>query len=193
VDAKAFVLAKLGKGTQKLLDHSVLTFARKATVSQYWDSIVYALILTFTLTGSALSAELSLRWVGTDGAVQKEMVLDLAGLDQLPQRELATSTPWTTGKQVFTGPGLADLAALGPESAFATVKALNDYQADVPAEDWATLNPVVASRINAKEPPIYDKGPFWLVYPVDQLPVPLPQVYLSRMVWQINAVIFHVR
>ena len=68
------------------------------------------------------------------------------------------------------------------KAAGADLVALNDYMASVPAEDWQAMTLVLASRMNGNTMPVYEKGPFWLVYPVDTLQKPLPQAYVARMV-----------
>ena len=155
------------------------------------------LILLFLSLGAAAVAadELSLRWQSASGDVLAERRLSLDELDALPQLTVETSTPWTDGKNAFSGLSLADLAALAPagEVISADLVALNDYMASVPAEDWQSLPLVLASRMNGKTIPVYEKGPFWLIYPVDELDKPLAQAYVARMVWQVASITFHVR
>lgn len=153
--------------------------------------IVSVFMLIFTLVGSATAADLKVTWLGADGAVVHEEVLTLTQLDALQQGSLTTTTPWNADKRTFTGPTFAALAALGPASKSAHLVALNDYEVEVPAEDWTGLPLVLVTRINGVAPPVYDKGPYWLMYPVDDLPDPLPQAYLARMIWQVKAITFH--
>lgn len=154
-------------------------------------------ILVFLLLGVSVAAadELVLRWKNSSGDLVAERSLTLDDLDALPQLTLETSTPWTDGKSIFSGVSLADLATLtsAGEVISADLVALNDYMASVPANDWQSMTLVLASRINGKTMPVYDKGPFWLVYPVDDLEEPLAQAYVARMVWQVASITFHVR
>ena len=152
-------------------------------------------LVSLLLGASAAAAELRLRWETPSGDLVAERRLSFSELDALPQATLRTSTPWTEGINDFTGLSLADLAALVPagEVASADLVALNDYMASVPAEDWQAMTLVLASRMNGNTMPVYEKGPFWLVYPVDTLQKPLPQAYVARMVWQVASITFHVR
>jgi hypothetical protein len=154
-------------------------------------------IVLLLLLGVSVAAadELALRWKSASGDVVAERSLALDDLDALPQVTLETSTPWTEGKSIFSGVSLSDLAALASAGQVinADLVALNDYMASVPAEDWRAMTLVLASRINGKTMPVYDKGPFWLVYPVDDLEKPLAQAYVARMVWQVASITFHVR
>lgn len=152
-------------------------------------------LVSLLLGASAAADELQLRWKSASGDLVAERRLSLEELDAMPQATLETSTPWTQGTNVFTGISLADLAALAPagDVASADLVALNDYMASVPAEDWQAMTLVLANRMNGKLMPVYEKGPFWLVYPVDALETPLPQAYVARMVWQVASITFHVR
>lgn len=159
-----------------------------------WLTVRTLLVLLLGVSAAAAD-ELALRWKNSSGDLVAERSLRLDDLDALPQVALETSTPWTDGKSIFSGVSLADLATLTPagEVISADLVALNDYMASVPAEDWQSMTLVLASRINGKTMAVYDKGPFWLVYPVDDLERPLAQAYVARMVWQVASITFHVR
>jgi len=138
------------------------------------------------------AAELRLTWVA-DGRVVHETVVDLPQLDELPQTTLVIKTPWTSGMTSFVGPELGTLAKLGPGNAVsAELHALNDYSASVPAKDWTDYDVILTTRINGAPPRVFEKGPYWLMYPLDQMPQPTPQIYITRMVWQIDSIRFHV-
>ncbi len=138
------------------------------------------------------AAELRLIWVA-DERVVHETIVDLPQLDALPQTTLVTKTPWTSGMTTFVGPELGTLAKLGPGNAVsAELHALNDYSASIPAKDWTDYNVILATRVNGAAPRVYEKGPYWLMYPLDQMPQPTPQIYVTRMVWQVESIRFHV-
>lgn len=155
----------------------------------------FALVSLLLGASSVAASELQLRWQAANGELMAVRTLSLDELDSLPQLALETSTPWTDGTNLFTGTGLADLAALAQagEVVSADLVALNDYVATVPAQDWQSMTLVLANRMNGKTMPVYEKGPFWLVYPVDTLEKPLPQAVMARMVWQVASITFHVR
>ena len=99
-----------------------------------------------------------------------------------------------SGIQRFSGPSLGTLAALGgvPVST-ARVTALNDYEMDVPAEDWEDNGAILATRRNGETMPIKDKGPFWIMYPISSDPKLDTQLYHGRMVWQVKLIDFEAQ
>jgi hypothetical protein len=113
---------------------------------------------------------------------------DMAMLEKLAGRKGEMETPWTTGKVTFEGPLLREiLAAVGATGTSLKVRALNDYAADVPAED-AKLDTILATKLDGKPMSIRDKGPLMLVYPFDLDAGLYNEKYFSRSVWQIKEI-----
>lgn len=153
-----------------------------------------ALIASLALFGApdTCAAELRLTWVANGGVVH-ETILDLAQLDALPQTTLLTETPWTAAATNFVGPELGTLARLGPgHVASAELHALNDYSTTIPAQDWSDYQVILTTRVNGATPRVYEKGPYWLMYPLNEMPQPTPQVYITRMIWQVDSIQFNV-
>lgn len=134
------------------------------------------------------------RWVTPDGKVMKQTRLDRADIEALPQGEVETQLRWMEGVHHFTGPSIGAIADLGPQPVqSAKIVALNDYVATLPREDWADLGAILATKHNGDHMLIRDKGPFWVVYPVDDRPEILDrQIYHDRMVWQVETIDFFV-
>ncbi len=110
-------------------------------------------------------------------------------LKSLEGRRAAMETPWTEGKTSFEGPLLkAVLDAVGAKGKTLKVKALNDYSADVPAEDAWELDTILAMKLNDQPMSVRDKGPLFLVYPFDLNPEIYNEKYFSRSVWQIKEI-----
>lgn len=119
--------------------------------------------------------------------------LDLAALDALPQAKILTHTPWTHGLQVFTGPSLATLAGLsGKRVKEVRITSLGDWSATIPASDWQKQDVILASRLNGDTMRVRDKGPYWIMYPIDARRDLDTQMYQARMVWQVKALEFVV-
>lgn len=113
---------------------------------------------------------------------------DLAMLEKLKGRKGEMETPWTTGKVTFEGPLLREiLAAVGATGSSLKIRALNDYAADVPAED-AKLDTILATKLDGKPMSVRDKGPLMLVYPFDLDANLYNEKYFSRSVWQIKEI-----
>lgn len=114
---------------------------------------------------------------------------DAAMLDKLASRTGQMETPWTTGKVTFSGPLLrAILEEAGADGTELTVKALNDYAAEVPMEDAKTLDTILATKMDGNPMSVRDKGPLFLVYPFDLNPDLYNEKYFSRSVWQIKEI-----
>ncbi|MBS7538415.1 putative pterin-binding protein [Ancylobacter lacus] len=152
-------------------------------------AIVVALFSS-TLSG-AFAADLNLRWLDAKGAVTAERMLSLADIDKLAQVKIDTSTPWTSGLQHFRGPTISTLAALAPgKVASATVIAINDYAVTLPSAAWEKYGPILATRLNDQTMRVRDKGPFWVMFPIDSDPELAEQHYQSLMVWQVKQIDF---
>ena len=63
--------------------------------------------------------------------------------------------------------------------------ALNDYSSELPIEDFAKYNVVLALKRDGEYMPVRDKGPLFIVYPFDSNPDLKAQKYYSRSVWQV--------
>ena len=156
--------------------------------------LVCALVLALmacAVPNMAHAQDLGLRWLGENGQVLAQKTLTLAELDTLPQSRIETGTPWTKGVNVFTGPALGVLAALGGRPVReAKVMALNDYVAPIPAEDWKDHGAILTTRLDGATMRVRDKGPFWVMYPIDSDPALGQQYFQSRMVWQVKSIDF---
>lgn len=114
---------------------------------------------------------------------------DAAMLDKLASRTGQMETPWTTGKVTFSGPLLrAVLDEAGAEGTTLSVKALNDYAAEVPMDDARKLDTILATKMDGKVMSVRDKGPLFLIYPFDLDPGLYNEKYFSRSVWQIKEI-----
>ncbi|MDO6966356.1 molybdopterin-dependent oxidoreductase [Rhizobium alvei] len=117
---------------------------------------------------------------------------DIDMLEKLVSRTGTMETPWTTGKVTFSGPMLnAILEAAGADGETLTIKALNDYAADVPMSDAKDFDTILATRMDGKLMSVRDKGPLFLIYPFDEKPELYNEKYFSRSVWQIKAIEVH--
>ena len=66
--------------------------------------------------------------------------------------------------------------------------ALNDYSANVPAEDFRSHPVIFATRLDGQILSVRDKGPLFLIYPFDEAPELFSEVYFGRSVWQISRI-----
>ncbi|HJV72485.1 molybdopterin-dependent oxidoreductase [Ideonella sp.] len=115
---------------------------------------------------------------------------DLEMLAALPQRQLVTHTPWHQGPQTFTGPLLRDvLAEVGAAGQRLVAVALNDYRCEIPVDDTAQFDVVLARLHNGEAMRVRDKGPLFIVYPFDSDPQLRSERYYARSAWQVRRLI----
>jgi hypothetical protein len=114
---------------------------------------------------------------------------DLTMLDAMPGRETTAATPWFEDVHTFQGVLLSEVvAAVGAEGRDLRVRAINGYEATIPAADVADLPIILATRIDGQELSVRDKGPIFIVYPFDLGPHLYNENYFSRSVWQVVSI-----
>lgn len=114
-------------------------------------------------------------------------LFDLASLLSLPAARLVTSTAWTEEPVSFSGVLLRDLlAAVAAKGRVLHATAINDYAVDIPVDDAASYDVLVAYRMNGRAMSVRDKGPLWIIYPVDQHPELAGPDTEAKMIWQLR-------
>ena len=121
-----------------------------------------------------------------DGVVQ----FDREALEKLGLVTIETTTPWYKGTVKFEGVPLHKLMqSVGATGQRVTAVALNDYSSDLPIEDFAKYNVILALKRDGEYMPVRDKGPLFIVYPYDNSPELRSQKFYSRSVWQVSRLI----
>ena len=111
---------------------------------------------------------------------------DRAMLEALDWQEVETYTSFTSGPQVFAGPTLASvLDAVGVDGGMLTATAINDYSIQLPVAHAQKHSVLLAMDHNGKPMRIRDKGPIWIVYPLDEEDA-RERPFDGEMVWQLN-------
>jgi hypothetical protein len=114
---------------------------------------------------------------------------DMPMLERLPQSHFTTQTPWYAQPRKFSGPLLRDvLAAAGAHGTTLRAVALNDYWVEIPFEDSARHDVLVARLLDDKPMAVRDKGPLFVIYPFDARPELRSPVYYSRSAWQLRSI-----
>jgi hypothetical protein len=126
---------------------------------------------------------------GTEADGHAVARFDRTMLDALPRRDAVIGTPWTPAPVRYSGAYLkAVLEAVGARGGRLIVRALNDYEAELPVDDAWRLDTMLADRIDGKPLSVREKGPLMLVYPFDQDHALYNERYFSRSVWQIREI-----
>lgn len=112
---------------------------------------------------------------------------DRAMLEGLGTTTLRTSTPWTDGIQEFRGVLVRDvLERAGAEGQIVRAIAHNDYIIDIPAADFRDYPVLLALEMDGAQLEMKDKGPIWIVYPLDQFEILQDRATERKMVWQLK-------
>lgn len=151
------------------------------------------LLLLITLTaGAELPLPQGPVILTMDGRIQIHNVagtaeFDRAMLEALPQKEVSTTSPWTEGSASFRGVLMRDLlAAVGAQGDTVQAVALNDYAIEIPAADFREYDVILAMDRDGKPMRVRDKGPLWIIYPLDDHAELRNSRYHARMIWQLK-------
>jgi len=131
-----------------------------------------------TLTGKMAAPN------GADGTASFDMGL----LERLPRHSFTTKTPWYSNPRKFTGVLLRDLlGAVGTAPARLNAVALNDYRVEIPLEDVARGDAMLAYLLDDEPMTVRQKGPLVIIYPFDDKPELRNAVHYSRAIWQLRS------
>lgn len=118
------------------------------------------------------------------------VTFDRAQLEALGMQTMKTKTPWYPNIVTFEGIPLDTLLrTVGASGKTITAVALNDYASDIPVEDIAKYDVMLAIKRDGNYMPVSDKGPLFIVYPFDSNPELQNQKFFSRAVWQVSKII----
>jgi hypothetical protein len=151
--------------------------------------ILTFLVLAGTAPPAAAAADLLVVRNATDPA-RPEVRFSEADLLALPQVTIRTRTEFTDGVVEFVGPLARDAIALVDAGAATTVHlvAANDYAIDIPFSDFTDYDVILALQTNGERLSIRDKGPIWLMYPLDDHAELQDPMYNNRLIWQLTVI-----
>ncbi len=153
--------------------------------------ICVCILLTFLVLGRtatpAAADDLLVVRNATDPA-QAEVRFSEADLLALPQVTIRTRNEFTDGVVEFVGPLARDAIAFIETGAATTVHlvAANDYAIDIPLSDLADYDVILALQANGERLTRRDKGPIWLMYPLDDHAELQDPTYTIRLIWQLT-------
>lgn len=128
--------------------------------------LALALVSLMALTGAVQAQSLTV----VEDQSGREIVFSLEDLQALPLTTIRTSTSWTEGEQVFDGVALTDLLAqAGVSGTTIRALALNDYEIEFPLAAALENNAMIAYRRNGEAMSVREKGPYWIVFPYDDI------------------------
>ena len=114
--------------------------------------------------------------------------LSEAELLAMPQVTVRTRTEFTDGVVEFVGPLARDVVELVGvnDATTAHLVAANDYSVDVPIQDFYQYDVILALYADGERLSLRDKGPIWLMYPIDDHAELQDPDYNRRLIWQLT-------
>ncbi|MCR9265914.1 MAG: molybdopterin-dependent oxidoreductase [Flavobacteriaceae bacterium] len=113
------------------------------------------------------------------------VTLSLSDLKSMPQLSIETSTPWTEGKVIFSGPSLKEvIRKAGLDAKELVLMAKNEYAVEIQSEELRDDRPIVAWEMNSELLSLRGKGPYWIIYPFDQLGADR-KIHYAKSIWQL--------
>lgn len=151
-------------------------------------SIALSLVLAGTLeTARPASAAEGILTIGGGSPSVAEVDLDYEALARMPHHRVVTSTPWTEGASVFEGVLMRELMrVIGVTGTTIKLVALNDYSITIPVSDIESYDVILAYERDGAPMPVRDKGPLWVIYPLDAHPELNAQETHAKMIWQVR-------
>jgi hypothetical protein len=115
-----------------------------------------------------------------------EAHFDMAMLEALPSRKIATQNPWEKGVVTYEGVLLRDLLDhVGGDGNNLVITALNDYRAEIEVADARSIDVILAYKRNGAYMPVRDKGPLFVVFPFTDIPALAVESRYAQSVWQV--------
>jgi len=109
----------------------------------------------------------------------------------MPSQTFTTHLPWYEGVNTFTGVRLENLLLHYTSEGVpdqVNVRALNDYAIDISGEDISAYHPILTYLKNGERMKVRDKGPYWLIYSLEDYPEIDKSQYHAQMVWQVESI-----
>ena len=117
--------------------------------------------------------------------IEQTAQFDRQMLQKLNWTEVVSYTSLTEGPQVFAGPTLSSLLdAVEAKGAKLRATAIDDYSIVIPISDAVEHNVVLALEQNGTPLSVRNKGPIWVIYPVDEAEAE-SLVFFREMIWQL--------
>jgi hypothetical protein len=154
--------------------------------AQFSRLIQRMFVITFFTFPCASYAE-DILTVSADGASES---LSFDELLAMPQTKVVTKNDYVDHSAEFTGPSLKEILVrhnIGQDATL-IMSAINDFSVKVPASDAYQYDVILALFKDGKKMPVREKGPMWVIYPMDDHAELRDDVYNSRIIWQLRSI-----
>lgn len=112
---------------------------------------------------------------------------ELAALDQAV---ITTGNDFIDGVAEFKGPLAHEIVDMVARAGLESVRltSLSDFFIEVSIAELRTYGAILALQQDGVQLSRRDKGPIWLIYPVDIYPELQDSAYTSRQIWQVRTI-----
>lgn len=138
---------------------------------------------------AAANPDVPLTIVGKDGKVLLKMTE--SEVVAASTKSFQATTPWEKGEKVtYRGVLFRDvLKKAGVKSpAMLKITALNGFVVDFPVEDAEKYDVILTTFMNNVRITPRNKGPLFIMYPMDDVPALKTGIYFNRSAWQIDKI-----
>ncbi|SEL29114.1 hypothetical protein SAMN05421666_3391 [Roseovarius nanhaiticus] len=144
-------------------------------------------VLAFLLAAPTLSDAQDILTVTTKDRVESFTLEEILAM---PQTTIVTKNDFVDVVTTFQGPSLRSILEGMEVSRDTTLRmvALNDFSSEVPAVDAFEYDVILAVLLNGEPMSVRDKGPVWVIYPMDDNPELRDEIYNDRLVWQLKSI-----
>ena len=115
---------------------------------------------------------------------------DMAMLEALPKSIIRTENPWELAEAAYEGVLLRELLDyLKATGTVLSIRALNDYHADLSVDDVNQYDVILAYKRNGQYIPVREKGPLFVIFPFSDIPSLQTEKRFAQSVWQVKEII----
>ncbi|SEQ01969.1 hypothetical protein SAMN03080615_00041 [Amphritea atlantica] len=115
--------------------------------------------------------------------------LDLSLLQSLQSDTFRLKTRWSDSIHNYHGPLLsAVLRYVGAQGDHIRLTALNDYSVEFERQYMDSYEPILAWREDGEQLSVREKGPLWLMLPLDKYHELNSEINTGRMIWQLSKI-----
>ncbi len=152
-------------------------------LKNFLNAILAAALLTLPTIGAAQT-------ILTVSTPEQSATYTLEELLALPQTTVVTTNDYVDTATTFQGPRLRAVLEplnVGPDTTLKMV-ALNDFSSSVPAVDAFDYDVILAVLRDGEPMSVRDKGPIWVIYPMDDHAELRNDSFNGRLVWQLKTI-----
>lgn len=113
-----------------------------------------------------------------------------ADLLALEQKTIKTGNDYVDGTPVFRGPVAASVIGMIGNTGAKKVQltSRNDYSVTLALDELTDYQAILALEMDGKALTRRDRGPIWLMYPMDAHPELQDPAFNSRLIWQVEVI-----